>query len=255
MNMLPIELTDKIASFIPDDSNGEIIHKIREKTLVSDEQIINYISTYPPEITEDPRCINILLNYIKLSALDVICSETRNNLVDKIQHKKRIIKNDECKPYLSKIDEEFIKKKLYLNQEYFYPESLLIHEMLIEMLLGELYEINPIVNWYKLLCEDDWLPPITFDYWDFNDGEISQKENNNIYNNWWKTNLPTLNDTTKYLTADEKYLIRQVPVWYEYILNILEPKLIYIPSGGARNKVTEKLTMNIRMVRTSINEN
>jgi hypothetical protein len=248
MNMLPIELTDKIASFIPDDSNGEIIHKMRQKTLVSDEQIINYISTYPPEITEDPRYINILLKHIKLSAFGVICSEIRNNLVDKIQHKKRTIKSDECKPYLSKIDEEFIKKNLYLNQEYFYPESLHIHEMLLEMLLGELEEINPIVDWYKL-CEAGSLPPITFDYCDFNDGEISH-----IYNNGWKTNLPTLNDTTKYLTADEKYLIRQVPVWYEYILNILEQNLIHIPSG-IRNKATEELTMNIRMVRTSINEN
>ena len=220
MNTLPFELTYEIASYIPDDTTSETIYNIMKKALLPDEQIVENVSKYYRacrEMIGDPRYEAIVLKYIKLYAFNHICNKTRDKFADEILDKKSIKKENKYIPY-SKADEEFIKTKIYFRKEYYWTGNLQpgIRDILEEMFLGELLEINPNLR----LIGISFTPILS------HDSDISQTE---IYNNGWEKHLPTLSDTTKYLTAEEKYLIRQLTVWYEYIFKILEYNLKYVP--------------------------
>ena len=242
MNALPLELTYEIAGYIPDDTTSETIYNIMENALLPDEQIIENVSNYFREMSLDSRYEAVVLKYIKLYAFNHICKEIRDKLADEILDKKSIKKAKRYIPY-SIADEEFIKTKIYFRKEYYWTGNLQpsIRDTLEEMFLGELLEINPNIK----------LGGVCFTPIVCHDCVITQQE---IYNNGWKKHLPTLSDATNYLTAEEKYLIRQLPVWYEYIFKILECNLTYV-SRGFIKKATKYITEKLTEMKTTINQN
>ena len=125
------------------------------------------------------------------------------------------------KKYLpnSRDDETFTKKYLFFENKRFGGLGDIhsrIVDVLEELFIKELTNINPQIN----------LGHICFGLIINHNNTNTQQE---IYNRDWKRELPGLSDADT-LTAEDKYLMRQISVWYEDILKFQECNLNMLPS-------------------------
>jgi hypothetical protein len=157
-------------------------------------------------------------------------------------YKKSIKEGNITIPY-SEADQKFIEKKNDFEQYYIIAVmSLRIRDEVLDALLyAELNENNPTIKF--------WNNPFV----SFIRAPDCQDNESKLYVKNWKSHLPILSDATKYLTADEKYLIRQVPIWYNHILKYLKNNLHKLSSHDKR-LVNNKLNDYINEIRSAMND-
>jgi hypothetical protein len=162
--------------------------------------------------------VPIILKFIILFAVNHLVYAVRNKLADDMLYKKSTKKGKKYLPN-SRDDETFTKKYLYFGKKKFGGLGDIhsrIVNVLEEIFIKELQNINPEIN----------LGHICFGIIINHNNENTQQE---IYNRDWKRELPGLSDADT-LTAEDKYLMRQISVWYEDILKFQECNLNMLPS-------------------------
>lgn len=220
-----------------DTTSIDMIKNITKKSLLPDAEIVEKVLSNSPALVGDPRYVPIILKYIQLVALNTIIFAVRNKLADDMLYKKSTKKGKKYLPN-TKEDDEFIQKYLYFGKKKFGGLGDIrsrIVDVLEEMFIKELQEINPQIN----------LRDIAFALIINHNNENTQQE---IYNRDWERELPGLSDSTT-LTEEDKYLMRQISVWYQDILKFQECNLNMLPYH-----YTKQIDKDLKEMERIINE-
>jgi hypothetical protein len=201
-----------------DNTSIDMIKNITKKTLLPDAQIVEKILSNSRALLGDPRYVPIILKFIILFAVNHLVYAIRNKIANDMLYKKSTKKGKKYLPN-STDDETFTKKYLFFEKKRFGGLGDIhsrIVDVLEELFIKELKNINPEIN----------LDHIRFGLIIYHNNTNTQKE---IYNRDWERELPGLSDADT-LTAEDKYLMRQISVWYEDILKFQECNLNMLPS-------------------------
>jgi hypothetical protein len=201
-----------------DTTSIDMIKNITKKALLPDTEIVEKVLSNSPALVGDPRYVPIILKFIILFAVNHLVYAIRDKIADDMLYKKSTKKGKKYLPN-SRDDETFTKKYLFFEKKRFGGLGDIhsrIVDVLEEIFIKELQKINPQIN----------LRDIAFGLIINHNNENTQQE---IYNRDWKRELPGLSDADT-LTAEDKYLMRQISVWYEDILKFQECNLNMLPS-------------------------
>ena len=226
---LPLELTDMIYQFVPNDTNMDLVNKIKNKIMLPREDIKKQLIEFLPHIESEPKIIEIYYKYVDLFATNSVMKLLRNKFCDEFDEKKSFPKNNSSK-YLpiSKDDFKILKKYVYLDKTSFGDLDQLstsIHNSMRQLLYSEIKNIRQIktpvdYNYFKDEFNGERFIKIT-------EIEIFQKIFNlgydyKFYKNDWKTEIPELlSTTTNSLTSRDEYMIKQYPNWVKTFLQQL----------------------------------
>jgi hypothetical protein len=200
-----------------DTTSIDMIKNITKKALLPDGQIVEKILSNSQALVGDPRYVPIILKFIRLFAVNHLVYAIRDKIADDMLYKKSTKKGKKYLPN-STDDETFTKKNLFFENKRFGGLGDIhsrIVDVLEELFIKELQKINPEIN----------LGHICFGLMIYHNNTNTQQE---IYNRDWKRELPGLSDYTT-LTDEDKYLMRQISVWYEDILKFQECNLSMLP--------------------------
>ena len=218
---LPVELTDMIYQFVPNDTNMDIVNKIKNKIMLPKNEIIVELLKFLPHIENEPKIIEIYCKYVDLYSTEQILNLLRNKLCDEYCAKKSFPKNNDGKSLpISKDDFKIFKKYVYLDNSSLGDLDALtmsIHNSMQQLLYSEiknLRQIKIIEHYYYFKDEFNGQK-----FHEFTEIEIFQKIFNleydyKFYKNNWKTEIPELlSSTTNTLTCSDLYMIKQFPNW------------------------------------------
>ena len=218
---LPVELTDMIYQFAPNDTNMDIVNKIKNKIMLPKEDIKKQLIKFLPHIENEPKIIEIYCKYVDLYSTEQILNLLRHKLYDEYCAKKSFPKNNDGKALpISKDDFKILKKYVYFdNSSFGYLDTftMSIHNSMQQLLYSEiknLRQIKTIEHYYYFKDEFNGE-----NFHEFTEIEIFQKIFNleydyKFYKNNWKTEIPELlSSTTNTLTSRDLYMIKQFPNW------------------------------------------
>jgi len=226
---LPVELTDMIYQFVPNDTNMDLVNKIKNKIMLPKKEIIVELIKFLPHIETETKIIEIYYKYVDLYTTNKILKLLRNKFCDEFDEKKSFPKNNSGKFLpISKDDFKIFKKYVYLDKTSFGDFDQLttsIHNSMQQLLYSEIKNIRQIkthleYNYFKDEFKGEQIHKFT-------EIEIFQKIFNleydyKFYKNDWKNDIPELlSNTTNSLTFRDAYMIKQYPNWVKTFLEQL----------------------------------
>lgn len=228
---LPVELTNMIYQFIPDDTNMDLVNTIKNKIMLPKNEIIVELLKFFPHIENEPKIIEIYCKYIDLYITKKILNLLREKLRDEYYEKKTFPENNhgKCIP-ISIPDIKNFKKYIYLNKMSFDTSGSLstcIDNSILQLFYSEIKNLRQIKifeNYHYFQTELNW-------FGEFTEIEIFDKilANNyeyKFYKNDWNTEIPELlSNTTNILTCHDLYMIMQYPIWIKKLLEQLSTNI------------------------------
>jgi len=228
---LPPELTDIIYKFVPNDTDMDLVNKIKNKIMLPKNEIIVELLKFFPHIENEPKIIEIYCKYVELYSTEKILSLLRNKLCDEYHEKKSVPKNNDGKFLpISKNDFKILKNYVYLGKASFAGLDVLltsINASMQQLLYSEIKNIRQIKKFEKY----DYLKTELQCFGEFTEIEIFQKifvfgYQDRFYKNGWKSEIPELlSNTTNVLTCHDVYMIKQYPIWIKTFLEQLSTNL------------------------------
>jgi hypothetical protein len=228
---LPRELTDFIYNFVPNDSDMDLVNKIKNKIMLPKNEIIVELLKFFPHIENEPEIIEIYCKYVELYSSENILNLLRNKLCDEYHEKKSFPKNNDGKFLpISKNDFKILKKYVSLNIVSCFGLDALsqtIQDSMQQLLFSEIKNIRQIKRFEKY----DYLKTELQCFGEFTEIEIFQKifdfrYQHRFYKNGWKSEIPELlSNTTNFLTCHDVYMIKQYPIWIKTFLEKLSTNL------------------------------
>jgi len=213
---LPAELTDMIYQFVPNDTNMDLVNKIKNKIMLPKNEIIVELIKFFPHIENEPEIIEIYCKYIDLYTTEKIMNLLRNKLCDEYYAKKSFPKNNNGKSLpISKDDFKIFKKYVHLDKASFGVFDQLtrsINSSMEQLLYSEIKNLRQIKKFEKY----DYLKTELQCFGEFTEIEIFKKifafdYEFKFYKNSWKTEIPELlSNTTNTLTSRDLYMIKQL---------------------------------------------
>jgi hypothetical protein len=205
---IPMDVIGNIFSFVSDDINGQIINKIADKMLLNNDELKQQIIKHSPNIEKNIKIVDICLKYVRLYTLIEIIKRIRSSVCD-----------------------EFHEKKSYENKGYFYPilkKDCVIYKKYI-FLKKKSYGYDSIDDQLRYTIKDLIAEDALFKY---NFSKPYPDLDSFFYNQYncfygklfkcdWKSEIPKLlSNSTNYLTTQDEYMLRQLPVWINYIFEM-----------------------------------
>ena len=236
---LPVELTDMIYQFAPNDTNMDIVNKI----MLPKNEIIVELLKFLPHIENEPKIIEIYCKYVDLYSTEQILNLLRNKLCDEYCAKKSFPKNNDGKSLpISKDDFKIFKKYVYLDNSSLGDLDALtmsIHNSMQQLLYSEIKNLRQIktIEHYKSH--------------QFTEIEIFQKifkleYDYKFYKNNWRTEIPELlSSTTNTLTSRDLYMIKQFPNWVKTFLEQLSTNIFTMITHFNKTVKYDKRGMSI----------
>ena len=250
---LPVELTDMIYQFAPNDTNMDIVNKIKNKIMLPKEDIKKQLIKFLPHIENEPKIIEIYCKYVDLYSSEQILNLLRNKLCDEYCGKKSFPKNNDGKSLpISKDDFKLLKKYVHLdNLSFRYLETLTmsIHNSMQQLLYSEIKHLRKIKTIEHYCYFKDEFNGEKFN--EFTEIEIFQKIFNleydyKFYKNNWKTEIPELlSSTTNTLTTRDLYMIKQFPNWVKTFVQQLSTNIFTMITLFNKTVKYDKPGMNI----------
>lgn len=226
---LPLELTDMIYQFVPNDTNMDLVNKIKNKIMLPKHEIIVELIKFLPHIVSEPKIIEIYYKYIDLFTTNNVMKLLRNKICYEYDEKKSFPKNNSGKFLpISKDDFKILKKYVYLDKTSFGDLDQLstsIHSSIQQLLYSEIKNVREIKTIEDYDCFNDDFNVKQFNK--FTEIEMFQQIFNlgyyyKFYKNDWKTEIPELlSSTTNCLTSRDLYMIKQYPIWVNTFLQQL----------------------------------
>ena len=230
---LPVELTDMIYQFVPNDTNMDLVNKIKNKIMLPREDIKKQLIKFLPHIENEAKLIEIYCKYVDLYTTDKILKLLRNKVCDEYYEKKSFPKNNSDKFLpISKDDFKILKKYVYLDKTSLCDLDALttsIHYSMQQLLYGEFKNVCQI----KTIEDYDYFKN-EFNgeqFYQFTEIEIFQQifklgYDCKFYKNDWKNEIPELlSNTTNRLTNHDIYMIKQFPNWIKTFLEQLSTNI------------------------------
>ena len=229
---LPVELTDMIYQYVPNDTNMDLINKIKNKIMLPKNEIIVELIKFFPHIENEPEIIKIYCKYIDLYITEKVINLLRNKLCDEYYEKKSFPKNNECKSLpISKDDFKIFKKYLHLDNTSLCLLDKLnktINSSMKQLLYSEIKNLRKIKTFEKY----DYFKIQSKCFSEFTEIEIFQKifalnYEYKFYKNCWEIEIPELlTNTTNTLTSRDLYMIKQYPNWVKSFLEKLSTNIL-----------------------------
>jgi hypothetical protein len=229
---LPVELTDIIYQYVPNDTNMDLINKIKNKIMLPKNEIIVELIKFFPHIENEPEIIKIYCKYVDLYSTEKIMKLLRHKFCDEYYAKKSFPKNNNGKPLpISKDDFKIFKKYLHLDKTTFGDSDQLttsINFSMERLLYSEIKNLRQIKKFEKY----DYLKNELKCFGEFTEIEIFKKIfafdcQYKFYKNNWKTEIPELlSNTTNTLTSRDLYMIKQYPNWVKAFLEQLSINIL-----------------------------
>jgi hypothetical protein len=224
---IPSDIIGNIFAFVPDDINGQIINKIADKILLNSDELKQQIIKHSPNIENNIKIVDICLKYVRLYALIEIIKGIRSSVCDEFHEKKSYEKKKYFYPILKK-DDKIVKKYIYLKKRSYGYDS--VDDQLR-------YTIE------NLIAQEAFKYDFSKPYPEL-DNFFYNKDNcfyGKLFKNDWKSEIPKLlSNSTNHLTKQDEYMLRQLPVWINYIFEIFtictELPLDYIKKNMKRIK-------------------
>ena len=230
ITQLPVELSNMIFEFIPNDTEMDIVNNIKKNIMLPKNDIIAEIIKFLPHIASNPKTIEIYYKYVDLYITNnIVIDILRNKIVDEFQEKKSF---PDLHP-IFKNDFKNIKKCIYLNKtSYSSIDELLefIENSMEQLLYSELKELGKIELYEKYDYFSSEFERQVFH--DISEIEIFQKIFNfKFYNRFfvtnWQEKLPELlSDKTNILTTFDIHMIKQFPIWVKSLLQNISTRTI-----------------------------
>lgn len=226
---LPVELTDMIYQFVPNDNDMDLVKNLKNKIMLPKNEIIVELLKFFPHIENEPEIIEIYYKYVHLFTTNSVMKLLRNKICYEYEEKKSFPKNNSGKFLpISKDDFKILKKYVYLDKTSFGDLDQLttsIHNSMRQLLYSEIKNIRQIKTHVEYNYFKDEFKGEQFHK--FTEIEIFQKIFNlgydyKFYKNDWKTEIPELlSNTTNRLTSRDEYMIKQYPNWVKTFLQEL----------------------------------
>jgi hypothetical protein len=255
---IPLEIYDIIYNLVPDDTNIEIIRKVIKDVLLPKEIIIKKLINKFPLLEEIPTAIEICIKYIELYALVDIIFKLRSSLCEEFHEKKSYpVKKKDIYCYIPiyKEDDAIIKNYIYLQKS---SSKCGLLERFINKSMEDKFSREMDLMYFALpqyQRKRNKFPDPKFIYQLFNVLPPIEREDINdsdscvLYIHDWKRKIPKLlSDTTNNLTKHDKYMLRQFPVWIQYLLAYLGRDICKIPQQLRTDFDFENLTNRITHV-------
>jgi hypothetical protein len=229
-SQLPVELSNMIIEFIPNDTEKDIVNNIKKNIMRPKNDIISELIKFLPHIASNPKTIDIYYKYVDLYITNnIVIDILRNKIVDEFQEKKSF---PDLHP-IFKDDFKYIKKCIYLNKtSYSSIDDLpsFIENSTEQLLYSEIKELGKIELYekYEYFMSDFHCQV----FHDISEIEIFQKIFNfKYYNRFfvtnWQEKLPELlSNKTNILTTFDIYTIKQFPIWVKNILQNISTRTI-----------------------------
>ena len=256
---LPVELTDMIFQFVPNDNEMDLVKNLKNKIMLPKKDIETQLIKFLPHIANEPKIIEIYCKYVDLFTTNSVMNLIRNKLCDEFYEKKSLPKNNDGKFLpISKDDFKILKKYVNLDKTTFSDLDQLttsINNSMRQLLYSEIKNIRQIktpvdYNYFTpfhisnaenvspLSLKTPPIVGVSNEKWcnnEFNgecfreltEIEIFQKifefgHNDKFYKNDWKSEIPELlSNTTNRLTTRDVYMIKQYPIWVKCFLEHL----------------------------------
>lgn len=228
---LPVELTDMIFQFVPNDTDMDLVKNLKNKIMLPKKEIIVELIKFLPHIANEPKIIEIYCKYVDLFTTNSVMNLIRNKLCDEYYEKKSLPKNNDGKFLpISKDDFKILKKFVHLDKTKFSHLDALattINNSMQQLLYSEIKNVRLIKTFqdYDYHYFKDELKGEQFHK--FTEIEIFQKifqfgYDSKFYKNGWKNGIPELlSNTTNRLTTRDVYMIKQYPIWVKCFLQQL----------------------------------
>jgi hypothetical protein len=221
---LPLELTDMIYQFVPNDTDMDLVNKIKNKIMLPKNEIIVELLKIFPHIENEPEIIEIYCKYVELYSTEKMLNLLKNKLCDEYHEKKSFPKNNDGKFLpISKNDFKILKKYVYLDNAKFTNLQVLMTSINGSMQVWLYTKIKKICN-MKKFKKYDYVKTELQCFGEFREIEIYKKiiafgYQNRFYKNGWKSEIPELlSNTTNMLTCHDIYMIKQYPIWIKTFL-------------------------------------
>ena len=228
---LPVELTDMIYQFVPNDTNMDLVNKIKNKIMLPKNEIIVELIKFFPHIENEPEIIEIYCKYVDLYSTEKLMKLLRDKFCHEYYAKKSFPKNNNGKSLpISKDDYKIFKKYVHLDKTSFGDSDQLttsINSSMEQLLYSEIKNLRQIKKFEKY----DYLKTELQCFGEFTEIEIFKKIfafdcQYKFYKNNWKTEIPELlSNTTNALTSRDLYMIKQYPIWTKHFLEKLSTKI------------------------------
>jgi len=218
---LPVELTNLIYGFVPNDTTMELVNNIKSNMMLSKNEIIEELIKFFPHIESNNSIIDVYYNILDLY---VTCILIMNTLRDKFHSEFRDKKSfPDSKPKTKK-DIKIIKKYIYFNNTTYCNFDVLHNslfnyiEQLFKSEIKKFREIKIFENYDYFKEKFNNREP----FQGISEIEIFYKIFNYGYDfKFYKKDykIPDLlSNTTNILTCHDIYLIKQFPVWVKHLL-------------------------------------
>jgi hypothetical protein len=228
---LPVELTDIIYQFVPNDTNMDLVNKIKNKIMLPKNEIIVELIKFFPHIENEPEIIEIYCKYVDLYSTEKLMKLLRHKFCHEYSTKKSFPKNNNGKSIpISKDDFKIFKKYVHLDKTSFGDSDQLtttVRNSMEQLLYSEIKNLRQIKKFEKY----DYLKTELQCFGEFTEIEIFKKifafdYEFKFYKNNWKTEIPELlSNTTNTLTSRDLYMIKQYPIWTKHFLEKLSTKI------------------------------
>jgi hypothetical protein len=227
---LPVELSNMIFEFIPNDTENDIVNNIKKNIMRPKNDIIAELIKFLPHIESNPAKIEVYYKYVDLYITNnIVIDILRNKIMDEFQEKKSF---PDLHP-IFKNDFKNIKKYIYLNKTSFSSIDdlpVFIENSMEQLLFSELKAFGKIEKYEKYeYFRSEYKSQV---FHDISEIEIFQKIFNfKYYNRFfvtnWQEKLPELlSNKTNILTTFDIYTIKQFPIWVKTILQNISTRTI-----------------------------
>jgi hypothetical protein len=227
---LPVELSNMIFEFIPNDTEIDVVNNIKKNIMLPKNDIISELIQILPHLESNHAKIEAYYKYVDLYITNTLIIDIlRNKIVDEFQEKKSF---PDLHP-IFKNDFKNIKKYIYLNKTSYSSIDdlpMFIENSMEQLLYSELKAFGKIELYEKYeYFRSEYKSQV---FHDISEIEIFQKIFNfKYYNrffvtNWQKALPELLSNTTNVLTTFDIHTIKQFPIWVKTLLQNISTRTI-----------------------------